>query len=684
MDSSSMTPLQELARRYGVEPAYYDLTGRYCEAYPEALLAVLRGLGAPLASLEDAPTAIREHEQACWRRPIDPVGVVWEGGELSMKVRLPSQAVDATLAGHLKLESGEEINWSWRGPDLPTVDMVDVEGSSYVAKRLTFSVGIPLGYHHFTLELPGGTAESTIIVAPLKVHTPDINVRRWGVFLPLYALNREDGWGSGDYSDLERLMAWTASLGGSVVGTLPLLPSFLDEPFDPSPYSPVSRLLWNELYIDITMVPELAACSSAQALVASSQTQDELGMLRQSPFVDYRRGMVLKRRVLEELSRCCFEGSSGRLDSLRHFVEANPIVEDYACFRAFGEKCQASWPQWPAPQRDGTIREGDYREEARRYHLYAQWLAHEQIESLSGQGREKGVQLYLDLPLGANLNGYDVWRNRAVFALDAAGGAPPDTFFIKGQNWGFPPLHPERVRDNGYQYFAVCLRHLMRHAGILRIDHVMGFHRLFWIPRGMEAKQGLYVNYHPEEFYAVLALESQRYGTIIVGEDLGTVPPEVRPAMSRHGLNRMYVLQYQLTTEPGSALPPPQNDMVASLNTHDMPPFAAFWQELDILGRKELGLLDETGVKQEIACRRALKNALVQFLRQKGLARDLPGLSDILMATLAFLNASQANTVLLNLEDLWLETQPQNTPGTWLERRNWCRKAHYSLEALRQ
>ena len=251
-------------------------------------------------------------------------------------------------------------------------------------------------------------------------------------------------------------------------------------------------------------------------------------------------------------------------------------MEDYARFRAAGERQHAPWPAWPAPLRDGVIKEGDYDEEAMRYHLYVQWLAHQQLQSLSQKAREKGVRLYFDLPLGVHPDGYDVWREPNLFVLGASAGAPPDAFFAKGQDWGLPPLHPERLREQGYRYYIACVRHLLQMAGILRIDHVMGFHRLFFVPRGMKANQGVYVRYRAEEFYALLALEAHHHQAIIVGEDLGTVPPEVRPAMERHGLHRTYVAQFSLTPDARQALLPPSSNMVASLNTHDTPTFAGF------------------------------------------------------------------------------------------------------------
>ncbi len=308
----------------------------------------------------------------------------------------------------------------------------------------------------------------------------------------------------------------------------------------------------------------------------------------------------------------------------------------------------------------------------------------EQFEAVSRRFRGKGVALYLDLPLGANHDSYDVWRYRDLFAADASAGAPPDDFFTQGQDWGFPPLHPARIREEGFGYFRACVGGQLRHAGILRIDHVMGLHRFFWVPRGMTAREGTYVRYPAEELYAVLCLESHRHRASIVGEDLGTVPSYVRRAMARHGLSRMYVVQFGLSPDPERALDSVPKDSVACLNTHDMPPFASFWEGRDIDDRRELGLLDDRGAAEEKERRARTREALSVFLARRGWVADQePGLREALWGCISYLASSRAGFVVANLEDLILETRPQNVPGTWTERPNWARKARAGLEEFR-
>ncbi len=617
--------------------------------------------------MADVPQALRERREEQWRRCCEPVVVAWDGEPVSLELRLPAGRAVGPADCCLKFEDGEERRWSCDLASLPVLRAAAVEGRRWVARLLSLPPGLPWGYHRFALELPACSCETLVISAPRQVYTllSAGAGRIWGAFLPLYALTSERSWGAGNFTDLENLCRWVQALGGGMVGTLPLLAAFLDEPFDPSPYAPVSRLFWNEFYLDVARVPELEGSWEARKVLGSPEFQREIRELRDAPLVDYRRGMAARRRVLEHLARSFFSGGSAgrRRAELRRWAAEHPHAEDYARFRAAGEQQRTCWQDWPERMREGGLREGDYDPDAARYHLYVQWLAHEQFQAAAEQARRRGAGLYLDFPVGVHRAGYDVWRERAAFVLEASIGAPPDPFFAGGQDWGLPPLHPERIREQGYRYFIASLRHHLRYAGALRLDHIMGLHRLFWVPGGLPAREGVYVRYRAGEFYAILALESRRQKALIVGEDLGTVPCQVRAAMARHGVYRMYVLPFELARSPageapGEILRPVPADALACLNTHDMPPFAAFWQE-----RKEGERL-----------------ALSAFLQRAGrLEAPRAGTGAALKACLAHLAASRAPILLVNLEDLWLETAPQNVPGAG-DYPSWRRKARLSFE----
>ncbi len=601
--------LRTLARDNGVQLSYRDIRGELRRASSDALVAVLRALGSPIASAADAPALLAARDTDAQR--LEPVTVAWDGKPP------PLDHGDDACNRILRLEDGTERAYA-----------------TGAGERLDLGP-LPLGYH----DLLGPRDERTrIISAPRRApvlgrRTSRGKRREWGVFLPLHALHSQRSMGVGDLTDLEGLLRWTNKLGGRFVGTLPLYATFLDqERFDPSPYAPVSRLFYNELYADPERTPEFERNREARELMSSSVFRADIDVLRRATYVDHARVYALKRRVLELLADAA-DGDDARM---RAFTTANPLAEDYARFRAGLE----------------TGTEKAARADAERYHLYAQLVMHEQLAAVAGAEAEGG--LYLDLPLGVHHRGFDVQVFADEFVSGVTVGAPPDDFFAGGQNWGAPPLHPKRSRASGHAYFSAVVAKAMRAASVLRIDHVMGLHRQYWIPTGMPADEGVYVTYPAEELYAIVALEASRHQTTVVGEDLGTVPRGVRTTMRRHGLLSTYVAQFETAADPQAALRPPDGKVLACVNTHDMGPFAAFWAKLD--GTQRL--------------------ALLSFLEP-----DDTDAAGVLRALLRYLASSDAPVVLVNLEDLLGEQEPQNVPGTTTdEQPNWSRRAKNSFE----
>lgn len=670
--------LRQLARLYGVEASYRDIHGITRYATPEAVIAVLRGLDVPVESPSEIADVLRARRLELARRVVEPVLVAWDGRLRDVDLRLPSH-VSGTVDIEITLEDRETFTQTLEVASLKSVAEENIEGRRFVTRRFSLRRRLPMGYHTLRLRGARSRASALIISAPMLAYS-GVKSREWGVFLPLYALRTEEDWGAGNYSDLRDLIDWTAELGGDVVATLPLFDAFLDKPFDPSPYSPATRLFWNEFFIDIEAVPELAESETAQQMLASRAVRNKIEALRGDDIVDYRAGMALKQKLLSELAK-----SFSRKKDLRAFRAASPHAEDYARFRAVMDSQRKPWPKWPQLLRAGRVSPGDYNEEAKQYHLYVQLLAWEQMQAVSKKARKRDVSLYLDMPLGAGPASYDVWRERDSFAVKLSGGAPPDALFSLGQNWGFPPAHPDNIRKHGYKYWIAVVRQLMSAAGVIRVDHVIGFHHLYCIPDGYDARHGLYVRYHPEEYYAILSLESHRHKTLVVGEDLGTVPPYVRPAMRRHGVHRTYVAQFEVKPKRNEAVPPPRPLSVATLNTHDTPTFAAFWQGLGIDDRLDMGLLTKKEAAEEHKDRERLCKAVVTYLRREGLLGPREKSTQaVLQALLVAMGKSPARIVLANIEDLWGETKPQNVPGTTTERVNWRHRARLSLDEMRQ
>jgi alpha-1,4-glucan:alpha-1,4-glucan 6-glycosyltransferase/4-alpha-glucanotransferase len=665
-----------LARALGLQVGYTDYQGTSRGADIEIVSAVVRALGADPDVDPDAQVHLRDVER--WRTPIDPVIVAWDG-ECAPSFRLPASAVNDTIAVSLRCEDGEVFSWELVPSRHKVVDDATVDGTAFVAITIPLPVTVPLGYHR--LELEGTRRSSLVMSAPLRVWAPTDDHRHFGVFAPLYALRSQRNLGgSGDLTDLGDVFDCVSKRGGSVVGTLPLLSSYLDEPCEASPYVPCSRLAWNELFLDLSAIPELAQSAEARELWESHDTKRARDQLRAAPLVEHQAEIRLRRRLFTPLVTKIFEGGP-RLAALEAFAAARPELVDYSRFRAAQEKLGVLWDRWPTAAKAGELHDADLDPAALRYHMFAQFCCHEQLGALADRAKAGGLGLYLDLPVGVHGLGFDPWRHRDVFVHGLATGAPPDLLFAGGQNWAFPPLAPDALERSGHAYTIAMIRNHLRYAKVLRIDHVMGLHRLYVIPQGASATDGIYLSYRAEQLYAILAIESHRAGTLLVGEDLGTVPPEVHIAMQRHGVMGMHVVEYAARAE-GLALEPAPPGSVASMNTHDMPTFAAYWDGADIDDRVALGWIDENAARADHHYRGRLRaNLRAHWATHVPLAPDA-GADAAFDACIVELGRSEARLVLVSLEDLWGERLPHNVPGTWLERPNWRRRAQHRVDEL--
>ncbi len=622
--------LAELAELHGIQTSYVDMRSKAQAAPTESVLLALAAMGIPISNVDEAKALLRQVREDVAEKVIEPVLVAWDG-KLGKVRKLPSDAKPILI-----LEDNSETPWP-------------------PPRRL------PMGYHKLVIERDSRTYESLVISAPKRAHFP-ISGKAWGVFAPVYGLHSKRSMGAGDLSDLEALIDWMDELGGQVAATLPLLPTFLSTPFEPSPYSPISRLFWSEFYINPARSPEFPIYPARRHSKISGR------------LVDYRTTMARKRSLLETMAHALYSQSGRRREQFEAFRSANPAVEEYGKFRAVADRQRKGWHDWPKRLQRGDLRPGDYSKEDFQYHVYAQWLIQEQMEQLAGRTKRSGCLLYLDLPAGMHAEAYDTWRFPHLFVNDVSVGAPPDRMFTSGQNWSFPPMHPQAMRLDQHRYTIAVIRNHLRFARLLRIDHVMGLHRLFWIPNGLKGDQGLYVRYPADEMYAILSVESHRHDAGIVGENLGLVPAEVNTALDRHNVRQLYILQASVNARtPDKPLLKPKENCVASLNTHDMAPFRSFVEGLDIDDRQDLHFISDDDAVAEWKSRRKMRKILQRYLKKKNLTA----------ASLEFLARSKAGVVLVNLEDLWGESLPQNVPATTTERPNWRRRLFYSLEQIR-
>ncbi|MEM3386170.1 MAG: 4-alpha-glucanotransferase [Nitrososphaerales archaeon] len=622
--------LTDLCRAYGVQIRYRDVFGRLRRPPLASLLKVLKALGARLDTLSDLENAYRYRLAQLESRLIEPVVVLFDGARsLPVKSNVDScKRVECRL-----LLEGERRVKSW---------FAELKEN----RTLNLPFRIPFGYHRFEIAVEGLLSKALIISAPSKAY--QLKSKIWGVYIPLYALYSKRSWGAGTYNDLLTLSRWVSKFGAGFVGTTPLLPLNPNHTFDPSPYTPFSKVFWSEFYVDLNTPSNLRKLSHT--------LKQRIKEVNASKKVDYENIIKIKELVAANLAEEAIENGD---HTIKRYIKEHPELEEYARFRA---SKQAS---------------SNKEYEARfKQHLYLQTLAQLQLKHLASQTKKHGVKLYLDLPLGCSPDGYDAWRWSNIFVKDVYVGAPPDSFFPKGQNWGINPIHPEKIREEGYDYFIQCIQHHMRFAQILRLDHVMALHRLYWIPKGAGGDEGVYVEYNAEEFYAIISLESHRHRCAVIGENLGTVPNYINNAIQRHGLIGCFILQIK----PLAALQNVSTNTLTALNTHDMPPFKAYLEGRDIKLRFKMGLIDKEQAENEITQRTHQIEELRQHLKTAKLLKKSQSEKDLLEAALKLLALSKAKILLVNLEDLWLEEEAHNIPGTGVEAGNWRKRAKFSIE----
>lgn len=673
---SELGALGRLAHSCGVQEAYTDVTGRRHGAEPDSIMAVLRAMGVPISRIGEAVELERGLAAARADRLVEPVVVRWIG-QTPAPVPIHAAAEEVILED----ERGRRRRWS-----LATGAAGEAQAAGASGERLLFDkvpTDLEIGVHTLIVRAGGREERVALLAAPSKCVAPGSRgghrpAPAVGTFLPLYAAQSAASAGIGDMADLCTLLEWTATHSGRYFGTLPLLTCFLDEPFEPSPYAPVSRLVLGEIFLDLRHL-QGPLSEEAIRLLDSSELREEIRALRRGDSVDYRRVWNLKRRLLAAMAEAAFAHEATRRE-IEQFETTHPVVSRYARFRGAMSRLGASrgvWKGWPRAARRGDLREDDVDEVERRLFLYAQWQVRQQMSGIVDAGKRCGCSLYMDLPIGVHADGFDVWERQTLFAAGVQLGAPPDAFFAGGQAWGFPPVIPDRSRAEGHEYVRACIEAHARHAGALRIDHVAGLHRCFWVPDGMSPKEGVYVRQPAEEIYAMLAIASHRFSAVIVGENLGTVPPEVNRSLRKRGVLGMNIAQFELGgVDP---LPRPDGGNLAALNTHDLPPFAAYWTGSDIDLNVRLGLFDEARATSERAQRREMRQKVGRAL---GVADpDNADPAQVARMLLAHLAGGEADVLLVNLEDLWGEDRPHNVPGMAYPL-TWRRRAALTLERI--
>ena len=634
--------LAELAAAHGVATSYEDWKGDPVEVSDPAVISALAALGVDAGSPEAVAAAA---ERLAAHRPVlPPTVVVRSGRPASVDVQAP-EGVRLTV----QLEDGGSV-------DVP----VPAGAGSVPLPEL------PLGWHRLRADTGGEQVTATLVVAPGSIGLPPGLTRTWGWMVQLYALRSERSWAVGDYGDLGTLVARTREQGGGVVLANPLHAESPVLPLNPSPYSPSSRRFRSPLWLRIEDVPEHAAAfPEVRARIAALRPPTDPQRVERDP------AWTAKLAALELL------WPGHRADALAAFrAELGEPLELFALFCALAERHGVPWQEWPEDLRrpDGPGIPAAREELAERvaFWCWLQLLVDEQLAAVTERAQDMPVGVVHDLAVGVDAGGADAWALQDALALGTTVGAPPDSFNQQGQDWGLPPWRPDRLRELGYAPYRELVRGVLRHAGGLRIDHVMGLFRLWWVPAGASAAEGTYVSYDADALLGVLALEAVRAGALVVGEDLGTVEDRVRTALDSDGVLGSAVLWFE-TDDDGAYTPPSQwkEGAMASVTTHDLPTAAGFLAEEHVRVRDEL---DQLGVpvEQERERVRSERTELLAMLEREGLLPE--GERDpetVVLAMHSALVASPCRIVLAALGDAVGDLRQPNLPGTVDQYPNW-------------
>jgi 4-alpha-glucanotransferase len=672
-DSAVTSPspgLIELAHSYGIATEYHDWQGRRTEVSAEAIGDVLAAMDVDAA---DPDQALAWRHEEPWRRMLPPCVVAVQGQPIRLTVHVPREAaVEVTV----DLEAGGRRNLRRVDHD---VEPRTVNGTDVAELLFEPSGDLPLGYHTVRAESADERAESTLIVTPRFLGLPErLGERRsWGLATQLYSVRSRRSWGVGDLVDLTDLAVWSATdLDADFVLVNPLHAAEPVAPLEPSPYLPTSRRFFNPLYLRVERIPEyvdLPPAERRRVEELAARVHDELDG---ADLVDRDLAWTAKRDALRLV--WSVPRTVGRETDFRGFCSRHGrALHDFATWSVIAQEHGTDARQWPEPLQDSGSAEvatyaDDHADEV-GFEKWLQWVLDEQLEHAQSRAVTAGMALGTmhDLAVGVHPGGADVWRLRSSYATGIQVGAPPDAFNQRGQDWSQPPWRPERLQELGYAPFRDLIASVLRHAGGVRIDHVIGLFRLWWIPEGRPPSEGTYVHYDHEAMVGVLALEAYRAGAAVVGEDLGVVEPSARDYLRSRGVLGTSILWFE---RDGEGRPLPAEEWrelcMASVTTHDLPPTAGYLAGVHVELRDRLGLLTRP-LADEVAADESERGSwLAEVRRRTGLPEDA-GTEETVEALHRYLTLTPARLLCVSLADAVGDRRTQNQPGTTDEYPNW-------------
>lgn len=665
-----------LSAQAGIEPFYFDIRGHRHETSLATKVLTLEALGIGVPSIPAAAASLHARESSPWRRWLAPFTTV-RAEHPAIDLFLPTDQTGRPWTWELLFEHGETAAGEFRPETLPLLGMREWDGRRFEHRRLELGQGFPLGYHRLRIAHEQAV-EGELACVPARCYLPpalERGQRLWGVSAHLYTVKSERDAGIGDFGDLASLAALVGQAGASALVLNPFHGLFPSRPEEASPYSPSSRLFLNPIYIDLPSPGETVA------------------PLRASSLVTYREVWRAKRAALDASLRAFREqGPSPLADAFAQFSEEQGgLLQQFAAFCALEEEYGAEWPRmrerFPAPDAPAVAQFAREHSERVALHVYAQFIADRQLRQAAEEARRAGLDVGLvrDLAMGINPDGFDAWADAAYYAKDLRCGAPPDDFQPLGQEWGILPLNPLRLHDDPAPFLAL-LRANMRHAGGLRMDHIIGLQRQFLVPAGAASSEGCYVRYPLDDLLGLLALESHRHSCMVIGEDLGTVPEGFRARMHESDIFGFELLYFERRAD--GAFKPPRDYRVkaaASVSTHDLATLSGFWLGRDGNLRRDLGIYSEADFERASAERGRDRERLIQVLIEWGFLAEGTSAAEAFSDTIrnavhAFLASSRAQLFLTQIDDLLNETEQINVPGTTNSYPNWRRKLSRNIE----
>ena len=704
--------LQQLVEMRGIETQYVDAWGKPATIAESSKAKLLNTLGYDTSSDEKIQSQITQDIKSVWLSPLNPVQVVRNTQEINLAVRLPIELVNDVHTLTVTCEAGNVLTHDFTPVDQEMTTMAHIDDVEFHEYVVTLPLDLPLGYHDVALSADDDEfARSRIIVAPEACYTPNEikeGKKIWGLSVQLYCVRSENNWGIGDFSDLSQLIEKAAGVGADFIGLNPIHALYPANLNACSPYGPSSRRWLNYLYIDVTSI-EGYDDTSVQTIVNDDEFTATLEHARNVKHVDYEAVAHIKlaalKAVFEVYEAKYLRKNTKQNKAFKAFVEAGgESLDMLAVYDALqshlkGEGKESwGWPVFPEEFKDyhnpAVAKFKRANEHEVKFYLFLQWIAAQQLEQASNKASDAGmtIGLYRDLAVGVSEGSAEIWGNKDLYCTDASVGAPPDILGPLGQNWGLPPMDPRKLYEQGYQPIIDLFASNMASSGSLRIDHVMALLRLWWVVKGDDAKEGGYVYYPVDDLLGILALESHRNQSLVIGEDLGTVPEEIRSKLAENGVYSYRVFFFEQAEDGGFFSPshyPVQS--MSTLTTHDMPTLIGYWHCLDLELGKEIGLYPTEEILLTLYTdRHKNKQAILDTLHGHGSISDsishdvnFTGMNRELNNGMQVHMAGGSSALLsLQLED-WLEMdKPVNIPGTFDEYPNWRRKLTENIESM--